>query len=147
MHLTTSFALALSAAFGVNQVQAPVQLSAPMPTVQTIEEYVRDYFIDEPLLADIAKCESRMRQFDKSGSVLRGEVVEEDLGLMQVNETYHGKTADKLGLDLYTTQGNLAYARYLYEKQGSTPWNSSKACWGKSKNNKSAPVVAINKTK
>ena len=147
MHLTTSFALALSAAFGVNQAQMEAQLPAPMPTVQTIEEYVRDYFADEPILADIAKCESRMRQFDKSGSVLHGEVVFEDLGLMQVNESYHGKIAEKLGLDLYTIQGNLAYARYLCEKEGSTPWNSSKACWGKSKNNKSAPIVAINKIK
>lgn len=144
MHLTASFALALSAAFGINQ-GAAVALPAPMPQVQTVEEYVRDYYADEPILADIAQCESHMRQFDKSGSVLHGEVVFEDLGLMQVNETYHGKTADKLGLDLYTIQGNLAYARYLYDKEGTTPWNSSKPCWGKSKNYKNAPTVAVNK--
>lgn len=147
MNLTASFALALSAAFGINQVQMP-QIQAPMPEVQTVEEYVREYFADEPLLADIAQCESHMRQFDKNGSVLHGEVVYEDLGLMQVNETYHGKTAAKLGLDLYTIQGNLAYARYLYGKEGSTPWNSSKPCWGKGKNYRNASsVVAVNITK
>jgi hypothetical protein len=144
MHLTASIALAFSAAFNVSPQTTP--LPAPMPTVQTVDQYVRDYFADTPILADIAVCESHMRQFGSNGSVLHGEVVYEDLGLMQVNETYHGSTAKKLGLDLYTIQGNLAYGKYLYEQEGTEPWNSSKACWGKSKNNpENKKVVAINK--
>lgn len=144
MNFTASVALAISAAFNVNATQMP-PLPAPMPQVQTVKEYVHEYFADEPILAAIAQCESHMRQFDKNGSVLHGEVVYEDLGLMQVNETYHGKAADKLGLDLYTIQGNLAYGRYLHEKEGTTPWNSSKACWSKSQAYKNSLVVAINK--
>jgi hypothetical protein len=50
---------------------------------------------------------------------------------MQINEHYHSATAAKLGLDLYTIQGNVAYARYLYDKQGTAPWSSSQPCWGK----------------
>jgi hypothetical protein len=118
-----------------------VVLPAPMPEVQTVEEYVREYYADTPVMADIASCESHFRQFDSTGSVLRGEVVHEDLGLMQVNETYHGATAKKLGLDLYSIQGNLAYAKYLYEEEGTEPWNSSWACWSK----KGHASVAINK--
>lgn len=145
MNITATIALAFTAAFNTTPAQLP-PLPAPMPQVQTVEEYVRDYYADKPILADIAQCESHMRQFDKDGSVLHGEVVYQDLGLMQVNETYHGVTAKKLGLDLYTMQGNLAYARFLYDKEGSTPWNSSKPCWGKTKSAKAAAaVVAINK--
>jgi hypothetical protein len=50
---------------------------------------------------------------------------------MQVNELYHLETAKKLGIDLYTADGNVAYARYLYEKQGAKPWISSSGCWAK----------------
>ena len=145
MNITATIALAISAAFNVTPAQMP-PLPAPMPQVQTVEQYVRGYFADEPILAEISSCESHFRQFDKNGNVLHGEVVYEDMGLMQVNSTYHGKTAAALGLDLSTMQGNLAYGRYLYNKEGTTPWNSSKACWSKSQVYKdSQTALAINK--
>ncbi len=50
---------------------------------------------------------------------------------MQINTYYHRDAAEKLGMDLYSLHGNLAYAQYLYEKEGTVPWNSSKPCWGK----------------
>ncbi len=142
MHLTASFALALSAAFGVNQTAA-VALPAPMPEVQTVDEYVRDYYADTPVLADIAKCESRMRQFDNDGNVLKNPD-STAIGIMQIMYSIHDPVADKLGLDIKTIQGNLAYAKFLYSEKGTAPWNSSKACWGK-KAPKDAQVVAVNK--
>ena len=133
MHLAASIALAISAVLSGSSLQAPNEsiIIQPFMAAQTVEEYVREYFVDIPVMAAIAKCESRFRQYDKNGSVLRGEVVHEDVGVMQVNETYHKAVAGKLGLDLTVIQDNVAYARYLYEKQGTKPWNSSKACWGK----------------
>jgi hypothetical protein len=97
----------------------------------TLESYVRAYFAETPVLAEIAKCESRFRQVDKDGQVLRGEVNKSDLGLMQVNEYYHGQKADDLGFDLTTVNGNLAYAEYLYGKEGTKPWSASEKCWNK----------------
>ena len=96
----------------------------------TLEVYVREYFKETPILAEISRCESTFRQVDKDGEVLRGIVNKSDLGLMQVNTYYHGEKAEELGFDLMTVDGNLAYAKYLYEKEGTTPWNSSKKCWG-----------------
>jgi hypothetical protein len=96
----------------------------------TLEAYVREYFKETPILAEISRCESTFRQVDKDGETLRGKVNKSDLGLMQVNAYYHGEKAEELGFDLMTVDGNLAYAKYLYEKEGTTPWNSSKKCWG-----------------
>lgn len=97
-----------------------------------VEEAVREYFADIPLMAEISKCESRYRQFDTSGEVLRGIVNTNDVGALQVNEKYHLKRSQKLGYDIYSLQGNMAYARLLYEESGPQPWASSYPCWGKS---------------
>ncbi len=97
-----------------------------------VEEAVREYFADIPLMAEISKCESRYRQYEPSGEVLRGIVNSKDVGALQVNETYHLKRSQKLGYDIYSLQGNMAYARLLYEESGPQPWASSYPCWGKS---------------
>jgi len=97
----------------------------------TVEEYVRNYFSDIPVMAEIAKCESRFRQHDKEGGVLRGEQNNLDRGVMQINEFYHDENSDKLGYDILTLEGNTSYARYLFEKYGVKPWASSSKCWSK----------------
>jgi len=143
MPFAASFALAVSLA--LNPAPAsPVEMQwiGPMPAAQTVEQYVREYFAGAPIMAEVARCESRFKQFDNDGSIHRGVVNNKDLGVMQVNEYYHGKTADKLGLDLYSIQGNVAYAKYLYEKEGTRPWASSSPCWSKSK---VAKELALNK--
>lgn len=111
----------------VSRTDAPLLASTP----QSLEEYVEAYFKDEPILAEIARCESRFRHLNKSGEILRGEVNAFDIGVMQINTHYHEETADDLGINLHTLEGNLSYARYLFEKEGTKPWVSSKPCWGK----------------
>lgn len=100
-------------------------------TLSTTEAQVKAYFADTPILAEIAFCESRFRQFDGNGNVLRGVQNSQDVGVMQINEKYHLETAQKLGLNLYTLEGNMAYGKYLYDTQGTKPWNYSSHCWGK----------------
>lgn len=99
---------------------------------QGVEQAIKTYFKDIPLMAEIAYCESRFRQFDKDGSVFRGKVNTKDVGVLQVNEFYHLERATKLGYDIHTVEGNMAYARRLYNESGSKPWNSSSPCWMKS---------------
>ena len=96
---------------------------------RTLEEYVREYFEDTPVLAEIAKCESRFRHLGWNGAVLRGDTAPEDLGVMQINEFYHEERANALGVDLHTLDGNLAYAKWLYSKEGTLPWFASSKCW------------------
>jgi hypothetical protein len=95
------------------------------------EEYVKNYFSDVPVLIEVAKCESRFRQ-QVNGRTLQGEANEFDKGVMQINEMYHLERAKKLGLDIHTLEGNLSYARFLFEREGLRPWNSSSPCWKKS---------------
>src|SRR3989344_652318 len=96
---------------------------------QTLEEHVKDYFKDEPILAEIAKCESTYRQFKKDGRVIRGIVNPKDVGVMQINERFHSEVSEKLGFDIYTLEGNMAYAKWLYDKEGVKAWMSSSKCW------------------
>lgn len=99
---------------------------------------VREYFKNDPILVDIARCESTYRQFDKDGSVIRGKVNPKDVGIMQINERYHLERSKELGYDIYTVEGNLGYAKRMYEDQGAAPWSASQRCWG-------GKEVAINK--
>ena len=96
----------------------------------TVEEYVREHFENYPVMAEVAKCESRFRHFKKNGDIIRGEVNRDDVGVMQINEYYHSDTADKLGINLYTLEGNVKYAEYLFNKEGTSPWLASSKCWG-----------------
>lgn len=103
----------------------------PISDTKNVERFIEDYFADIPIMARIAKCESRNRHLNSSGQVLRGEITPLDRGVMQINLHYHEETAEKLGLDVHDIDDNVAYARYLYEKQGAKPWMSSSACWSK----------------
>lgn len=94
-----------------------------------IEQYVRNEYKNEPILVEVARCESTFRQFDAKGNIVRGKVNDNDVGVMQINEKYHADTAVKLGLNIYTVEGNVAYAKILYKKFGTQPWSSSQSCW------------------
>jgi len=95
-----------------------------------IEAQVREYFSDIPVMAEIAACESKFTQFGTSGAALRGGMSGKMIGIFQIYEDIHAEYAKGLGMDIYTVEGNLAYARRLYEREGTKPWLSSFPCWG-----------------
>ena len=103
----------------------------PAEQIISVEQYVKNYYSKTPILAKISKCESQYRQYTTNGNVLRGREVREDVGLMQINETYHKATSGKLGYNIYSMEGNLAYGQYLYDHQGTAPWSASQPCWDK----------------
>ena len=95
------------------------------------EDIVRSYFKDIPVLIQVARCESTFRHTLADGSVLKGKVDPADTGVMQINTRYHIKKATELKLDLTDIYDNMAYARHLYELQGTQPWSASQSCWGR----------------
>lgn len=97
----------------------------------SIKALLQKEFPDAPIMVDIAYCESKFRQFDKLGNVLRGVENSKDVGVFQVNEFYHLADSSRMGMDIHTLAGNIEYARHLYDTQGTRPWNWSKHCWEK----------------
>jgi hypothetical protein len=93
-----------------------------------VEKRVKEYFSDIPILAEIAHCESNYTQIGKDGEVMRG-TNPDDVGVMQINEYYNGDSSAKLGYDIETLEGNLAFARHLYREYGTQPWKASSKCW------------------
>ncbi len=109
---------------------APLALNrAPISAVQT------STWDGYALLKRITSCESwgdpnkEPREFKPDGTVLRGDPNPQDIGLAQINIPTWGTTAKKLDFDLYTYQGNLDMAKWLYDRFGSGPWKYSKQCW------------------
>jgi hypothetical protein len=140
IHLSIGLAMFLGSAIAAEPAhteQAPVSEEALVveseQPEQTTEEIVRAYFKDIPIMADVAYCESRFRQYNESGTPLRGIQNSQDVGVMQINEKYHRATAEKLGHNIDTLEGNLDYARFLFEQEGTGPWKYSSPCWGKTR--------------
>lgn len=102
------------------------------------------YYVDIPILANIAAAESQFHHWNKevnrgtfvldSTNTCKGVTTNQntngttDIGVMQINSS-HRAWADSLGYDLCTLEGNMAFARVLYQKEGTTPWNASKERW------------------
>lgn len=95
-----------------------------IPTPAEVEAAVRVAFADAPEMIAIAKCESGFRQHDASGNVLRGGTGKGYIGVFQIGESLHAQPALNAGMDIFTLEGNLAYARVLYDQSGTRPWKS-----------------------
>ncbi|MEK7155945.1 MAG: peptidoglycan-binding domain-containing protein [Patescibacteria group bacterium] len=111
-------------------VLLPFFASAQVGLNVDVESVVRAYFGETPVMVDIARCESKFRQYTDSGNPLYGGYQGKMVGIFQVYEDIHAAYAKGLGMDIYTTDGNMAYARLLYEREGTKPWISSFPCWG-----------------
>lgn len=105
------------------------QKKESLQTTSNVEQAVREYFKDIPVMVSVARCESQFRQTFPDGSILRGTIDPRDIGVMQINTGYHASEAVKYNLDLHNLEDNMAYARILYEKKGTQPWNASAKCW------------------
>lgn len=130
-----SSAMPNETAYGQIKDTEVLEETAPK-TVQDTEQLVRSYFKDIPVMIQIARCESTFRHTLEDGSVLQGKVDPADTGVMQINKRYHEKAATSMNLNLDKVEENLAYARHLYETQGTQPWSASAPCW--------APTIAMN---
>ena len=80
-------------------------------------------------LRRVAFAESGFRQFDSNGDVLRGTLNEKDIGIFQVSETYWLEKSLELGYDIYTVNGNIEMAVWIYNNYGTQPWAWSKKGW------------------
>jgi hypothetical protein len=128
---TAAVANAVDATKTAVEKMIPVEVGT-FTNEKVTESFLRREFADTPILVEISRCESEFRQFDKEGKIVRGRVNKADVGLFQINELYHLETAKKMNINIETVEGNVAFAKYLYSKYGTSPWSASKPCWGTS---------------
>jgi hypothetical protein len=86
-----------------------------------VKARVTDYFYDIPAMITIAQCESGFKQYFANGSPLY-DSSRTYIGVFQISEKIHTGAAKGMGYDIATLEGNIAYARYLYNKNGTGPW-------------------------
>jgi hypothetical protein len=89
-----------------------------------VEAKVRASFPDMPDMITIASCESGFRQFNADGTPLRGGTGKNYIGIFQISESVHLETAKSMAYDIYSVDGNIAYARHLFFLRGNAPWIS-----------------------
>jgi len=77
---------------------------------------------DYEKLKRIFYCESRWRQYDSKGNVLRGVIHPPDTGIAQINLAVHSETLEEMNLDAEDPYDNLDYALFLYQKNGVKDW-------------------------
>ena len=88
-------------------------------------------------LKSICSCEStgsstsEPRQF-RNGKPLWSDLKTPDVGTCQINIPAHKKELEKLKLDVINSfDDNVKFAKILYDREGTKPWNASKSCWSK----------------
>ncbi len=111
------FLVVLSVAFGQNVF---ADSSVPVRNNTGNKAAVEALFADVPQMVSVARCESTFQQYTSKGTTFTG-AGGRYVGVFQI-ATGHTATAKKLGHDIYTLEGNLGYARYMYDRQGLGPW-------------------------
>lgn len=98
-----------------------------------ITRIAKSYGQDPELVLAIIKCEGE--QYRTLGNNTNYDKQDRawstDIGLFQINDYYHAKTAEKMGIDIHTDRGNIVYAMWLMQKNGTRDWSASKQCWQK----------------
>ncbi|MEI6843605.1 MAG: hypothetical protein WCK48_03845 [bacterium] len=110
----------------------------PLPLNGTVQEFVIKFWQknlpirEANAMVKIAELESNFNQWEKGGkddgkTPYRGRINWKDVGVMQINEDAWLAKSQSLGPDhnIYTLQGNLNFAKWLFHKQGFMPWRSS----------------------
>ncbi|MGB3922274.1 MAG: hypothetical protein WBL19_03350 [Minisyncoccia bacterium] len=85
----------------------------------------------EATLAIICETESPEGHRDDNGDVITNKNTDGtiDIGKCQIN-SQHEERAKSEGYDIWTEEGNEAFAKVLFDESGTTPWNASRDRWG-----------------
>lgn len=107
-----------------------VDKTAPEVDPAYVESKVREYFSDIPVMIKIAKCESGFQHYQPDGSLTVSKSVNKHgkrdssaSGTFQILYKGHFKQwSSSEKTNITTLEGNLRFARKLYEESGTAPW-------------------------
>jgi hypothetical protein len=113
-----------------------VPQNSPEVNQDFVRQRVIESFQDIPVMIAIAECESEFRQYREDGTLnvnrltKAGKRVSSATGVYQALYKGHYAVWSKNPVTNITTlDGNIAFARQLYEESGTAPWNESRDCW------------------
>lgn len=118
--------------FGGNRTGSRRDFSGFDPVVKN---YVTARFQSDPrrrILIDIAACESGFNHWsiEDPTRVLRSNSPESSAtGVFQILSKTHGPDARANKLNLEVLSDNVSYAKILFDREGTAPWNESRNCW------------------
>jgi hypothetical protein len=128
---------AMYAVYVVGVQQAEIQYVRG-ETVEVVKEVVVEK--DPDVFTRIADCESgdgtkgSGKQFTAKGNLVINTNTNgtSDVGKWQINLSAD-KVSEmaKLGINPFTEEGNYAYAKVLFNRNGTSDWNASQKCWRK----------------
>lgn len=82
---------------------------------EAIQRLVETEFGVGHVMVEIARCESSLRQYE-GGKVLMGGGGGNYIGIFQIGRQWVNKAAS-LGFDVYTPEGNVGFAKWLYNAE------------------------------
>ena len=104
------------------QAEAPTTLLKETTPKELVEFVFKE---DAQRMIKVFTCESGLRQFDKSGNVIKSHT--NDYGITQINEKTWDKKAKEMGLDYKgNIYENLLMAKHVYDISGESAWVCSK---------------------
>lgn len=117
---------AINAGFGeqtayLNQTPIP-----ETPIIELIRKKAKENGLNVNTMIRLAKCESGLRQFSPHGAVLRGIEHPLDIGIYQINSLVWLESAELIGYDIFTSEGNIDMAMYIAKYHGYTQWVCAK---------------------
>ncbi len=118
------------ASMSPNNVLANESLTSEETPQEYAGELIAEYFPENArLMRAIARCESGLVHRDESGKLLRNNEGSTAQGLFQVLMSVHRSEMRRMGLNPDNDDDYMTYVQYLYDTQGTTPWNESRGCW------------------
>jgi hypothetical protein len=96
-----------------------------------VKRRVHEYFADIPEMIDVCECESEFRQYREDGTLLVSRWINPKTkrrgssatGVCQITYMNHyAEWSKSPDTDITTLEGNLAFARKLYERNGTRDW-------------------------
>lgn len=100
------------------------------PEKLDLARQIRALFPDAPIMVRVAMCESGLIH-RKDGELIRNQEGSSAKGTFQVLMRVHAPQMYKMGLNPERTDDYLAYVRFLFDRYGFTPWQSSQHCWNR----------------
>lgn len=89
---------------------------------------------EEIILREIAKCESGGKQFTddvvtRNMNETPADQSDDDIGEWQINLKHQAAIIKELEANIFEREDNYRVAKEILRRQGTGPWNKSRACW------------------